>query len=520
MTLERQNNRLHLTQPQTAETVQPYTTLVITQNHDDLVLIKSLLEHEKRCKVYEAGNLKAAFKIASHLEIDLIIVDEKLPSAEGFGIIDKLNKSERMREIPKILLINSHFKKERYDSYRDVNLDFMRKPIDTMMLRARVNTLFKNMHKRPKESIFSQMMVEKMEEAKAFLGIYQSFLEVDENILFIYDKSRNQVIEYNRVFERFFEDVGRVNRVLGSRHLFRKFVPAMEDANYLNHYDLQEWNEIAGMTQDFHFGLKILKDETAYSFTVLLKKTAIQGMEIYVVKLLNNHLYLPEAKEEAASFENCRQDANEALVTLKEEFDLPDKERSYQKIYRQMQKISELVNATHKEDILDIDLAQEREINAYFVISSLLKRYASYKTLYLNGVKVDKGLEENSEEIYVPVNPNALQDAVKGVIDSYFTAPVQYDQRRIRLDLYRSQNELKIEIRASERKEPLQRKERTVLGKFLKKEALQFNSGHKNDILPKNVQHAIGKLDASVEHFSANGETIFLITIPFLEKVK
>ncbi len=520
MILDTQNNTFKLT---TSDFMSPdaaeYNIMLITQNRDDLLLIKKLLEKMGGCKVYEAGNLKSAFKIAAHLEIDLIIVDEKLPTAEGFEIIDKLNKRELLKEVPKILLINSSFKKERYNSYRDLNLDFMRKPVDTVMLKARVNTLFKNMHKKPHESLFEEMMMQKIEEAKAFLGIYKSFLEVDENILFIYDKEQNRVIECNKVFLRFFEDVDKVNKILASKHLLQKFIPPMEDANYLNHYPFEEWENIAGMSHDFHFALKVIKEGVSYSFTLLLQQTHIKERQMYVVKLLNNHQYLPEAKKSEEDFQKCRKNVNEMLLMLKEEIDLEEKKRSYHKIYTSMQRISQLINEGYNEDILQIKDEEQKLVNAYFIISSLLKNYAAYKTIYLNGIKVDKTLEENHEEIYVPINPNALQDLVKGIIDSYFTAPVQYDQRRIRLDLYKAEKEIRIEIRASERKE-ISPKQQSVLDKLLKKEQLSISEETKNDILPKNVQQAASVLDATVHHFSADGDIIFLITVPYISKVK
>ncbi len=520
MTLDTQNNTFSIapsdfSSPETAQ----YNIMLITQNQDDLLLIKKLLEKMDGCKVYEAGNLKSAFKIAAHLEIDLIIVDEKLPSAEGFEIIDKLNKRELLKEVPKILLINSSFRKERYDSYRDINLDFMRKPVDTVMLKARVNTLFKNMRKKPHESLFEEMMMQKIEEAKAYLGIYRSFLEVDENILFIYDKKQNRIIETNKVFLRFFEDIDLVNKILASKHLFRKFIPYMEDANYLNHYPFEEWEKIAGMSQEFHFALKVRKEGVPYSFTLLLQQTHIKEHQMYVVKLLNNHQYLPHTDKTEEQFQQCRKGVNDMLLTLKEEIDLDEKERSYHKIYRTLQRISEIVNKGHEEDILTVEEKEQRVVNAYFIISSLLKNYAAYKTIYLNGLKVDKSLEENQEELYMPLDPDALQELVKGIIDSYFTAPVQYDKRRIRVDLYQGSEELKIEIRASERKE-ISPRQQSILDKWLKKEQLSINEEAKNDILPKNVQQAVSRLDASVHHFSADGDVIFLITVPYLPKVK
>ncbi|GEM_PF-5549548 len=517
MTLDTQNNLLDTRHESARQNTKPrHKVLVITQNHIDLALIKKSLESMGTCKVYEAGNIKAAFKIASYLDIDLIIVDEKLPTAEGFEIIDKLNQRKLLKEVPKILLITSAFKKERYDSYRDINLDFLRKPVDTVMLKARVNTLFTNMHKQRKTSVFEGMLENKLEEAKAFLGIYKSFLDVDENILFIYDKTSNKVVEGNKVFLRFFEDMDQLNRVLQTKHLFKKFVPYQEDANYLNHYDFSEWSQIAGMSDDFHFALRIEKEGTSYSFTVMLKRVEIADQEMYVVKFLNNQNYLPSVTGERQLTDKMRRQINEELSLIKEEIDLDEKIRSYKRIYLSLRKISEMVNKDEKEDILKIDQAHLHLVNAYFVIASLLKNYSSYKTLYLNGTFVDKHLEENFEEIYVRVDPNALQEAVKGIIDSYFTAPVEYDKRRIKIDLYRHDDELRIEIRASDRsRKP---KEPSMFDRLLKKEELTLPQNAEADILPKNVQKAIDLLKAQVSHFNADGDTIFIVKIPLLEK--
>ena len=516
MTLDTHNNLLDTQTQESVHVKEPlHKILIITQNNLDLELMKKSLETMGSCKVYEAGNLKSTFKITSHLDIDLIIVDEKLPSAEGFEIIDTLNRRKLLKEVPKILLINSSFKKERYDSYRDINLDFLRKPIDTVMLKARVNTLFKNMHRQRHHSLFEEMMADKIEEAKAFLGIYKSFLDVDENILFIYDKKTNKIIEGNNVFLRFFEDIEGINRLLGTKHLFKKYVPFMEDANYLNHYSFDEWDKIAGVTDDFHFALKVIKDGTPYTFTVLMKRVAIKEHDLYVVKFLNNQHYLPSSDTHRLD-DVSRKKINEELALIKEEVDLPDMDRSYRKIYLALRKISELVNPDEKEDLLNIDEVPRHLVNAYFILVVLLKNYASYKTLFINGKKVNKMLEENEEEIYVRIDPNALHDTIKGIIDSYFTAPVQYDKRRIKVDIYLSGDILKVEIKASERNE--KPKERSVFDKLLKKEELTFSPVNDTDILPKNVQQAIAVLKADVRHFSLEGETIFQVLIPILQK--
>ncbi len=492
-----------------------HNVLVITQNEIDLSLITNVLQGTGKCKVYEAGNLKSAFKIASHLDIDLIIVDEKLPTAEGFAIIDKLNQRKLLKEVPKLLLITGNFQKERYHSYRDINLDFLRKPVDPVMLQARVNTLFSYIHKKTRQTVFEKLLNTKLYEAREFLGIYKSFLDVDENILFIYDRKNNRIVEGNKVFLRYFEDMDVVNRILQKRHLLKKFVPFQEDANYLNHYEFAEWTQIVAMGEGFHFALRIEKEGTVYSFTVLLKRVEISDEDMYVVKLLNNQNYLPSVTENQLS-EKIRKQINDELSLIKKEFDLDEKIRSYKRIFMSLRKISEAVNQDDKTKILNIEEPSRHLVNAYFIIASLLKGYANYKTLFLNGIFVDKHLEENHEELYVRIDPNALHDCIKGIIDSYFTAPVEFDKRRIRMDVYLHDEELIVEIRSSERRE--KPKEQSVIGKFLHKDKLHFSEHKEAEILPKNVQHAVSLLKAKVDHFSVDGETIFIIKIPLLEK--
>jgi len=492
------------------------TVLIITQKHLELDLMKKSLKNVDGCKVYEAGNLKTAFNITSHKDIDLIIVDEELPTAKGFEIIDKLNGRSLLKEIPKILLINGKFKKERYDSYRDINLDFINKPIDPVMFNARISAFFKNLNKKTYgSSIFEEMMNEKLDAAKSFLNIYKSFLEVDENILFIYDQDRNEIVDANRVFLRFFKDLRFVNKVLKKSRYMKKYIPNSEDANYLNHYEFNEWINISTSAEGFHFGLTIMKNSTPYSFSLLLRKIRVPGNRMFVVKLLNNHNYLPQTNEK--EFNECRGKVNDELKLLKEEIDLEESERSYSRIYKTLKRISEYINKDDKESVLQVDLYKHQYVNVYFVIASLLKSFASHKTLYLNGIKVDRDLEENLEQIYLKTNPDALQDAVKGILESYFTAPVQYDQRRIRVNVYTTSKErLVVEIRASDRKE--KQKEASMFDKILKKENLTFSSGAENEILPKNVRQAIDTLNADVKHYRADGHTIFLLTVPIIEK--
>ncbi len=490
--------------------------LIITQKHLDLDLMKKTLQSVKGCKIYEAGNLKTAFNITNHRDIDLIIVDEELPTAEGFEVIDKLNGRSFLKEIPKILLITGKFKKERYDSYRDINLDFINKPIDPVMFKARISTFFRNLNKKTyRSSLFEDMINEKIDAAKSFLNIYKSFFEVDENILFIYDHDENRVIDANKVFLRFFHDLGFVNKVLQKRKFLKKYIPYSEDANYLNHYDFKEWVDIASLGEDFHFGLKIVKNSTPYSFSVLFKKMAVAGQNIYVVKLLNNHNYLPQGNEK--DFKECRVKVNDDLKLLKDEIDLDESQRSYMKIYKALKRISEHINHDDKESVLQIDPYKHQTVNVYFVISTLLKSFSAHKTLYLNGARVDKDFEENGEQIYLKTDPDALQDAIKGILESYFTASVSYDQRRIKVSVYTiADKRLVVEIRASDRKE--KPKELSVFDKILRKEALTFSQGAQNDILPKNVRQAIDTLSADVRHYSADGHTIFLLTVPILEK--
>ncbi len=490
--------------------------LLITQNNLDLDLIKKTLERMGELKIYEAGNLKTAFNIAKTIQIDLIIVDDKLPTAKGFEIIDRFNNKSAMKKVPKILLISKSFEKDRYEHYYDTNLDFMQKPIDVMILKARVHTLFKNMHTKHENSVFEDMINSKIDQAKSFLTIYKSFMNIDENILFIYDFNKNRVLEANDNFKRFFHDEEIFNKIIAKDKFIKKFVPYMEDSNYLNRYKPKQWIDIIKAAQGFTLGIKIKKKDTFYSFSVLFRKIELINEDMYIIKLLNNQQFL--TTDTSKNMDKCKNNVNKMLLKLKNELYKEEDDREYTKIFTFLKDISKEINEDDQESVLDVNIYKHHEINAYFVIASLLKKYAQNKSLYLNGNKVTNSLEENQEQFYLKIDADALKDSVKGIIDSYFTAPVAYDKRKIYISLYTINNHLDIEIKTSDRKE--KPKDLSMFDKILKKNDLTFSNDHKDDIMPKRVQSALDQLKANVRQVSGNGHTIFIISIPLNKKVK
>ncbi len=490
--------------------------LLITQNNLDLNLIKKSLEHMNKHKVYEAGNLKTAFNIAKHIDINLIIVDDKLPTAKGFEIIDRFNNRSSFKNIPKILLISKSFEKDRYEHYYDTNLDFMQKPIDVMILKARVNALFKNMNIQKESSVFENMINAKIDQAKSFLTIYKSFMNIDENILFIYDFNQNRVLESNENFKRFFSSTEVFNKIIAKDKYIKKFVPFMEDSNYLNRYKPHQWMDIIKAANGFTLGIKINKKDTAYSFSVLFRKIELINEDMYIIKLINNQQFL--TINDSKNMDKCKNSVNKMLLKLKNELYKEEDDREYTKVFTLLQDISKTVNDDDKESVLDVNIYKHHEINAFFVIASLLKVYAQNKTLYLNGNKVTSLFEENQEEFFLKIDADALKDSVKGIIDSYFTAPVAYDRRKIYITMYTINNHLDIEIKTSDRKE--KRKDPSMLDKLLKKNDLTFADDHRDDIMPKSVQSALDTLKANVKQVSGNGHMIFIISIPLNKKVK
>jgi CheY-like chemotaxis protein len=484
-----------------------YTVLLISQNSTDIFLVNKLLNDIGNFKVHEVGNLKEAQKVLSYLTIDLIIVDDKLPTVSGYEIINRLNRSQILKDVPKVMLLTNDYNESIYIDVNFDNLDFIKKPIDKMIFKTRIQSILKNQQdKFVSGSIFDNMIDEKISEAKEFLKIYKSFLDIDHNLLFVYDKKDNKIVESNKVFNRFFGDNKLFNKIIASPRLLKKFIPKSSDPSYLNSHHTSTWLSLLTSATDFNFLLTIKNRSKEYTFNVLVNKLNLFKKEMYIVKLSNHNIDVVGTKQ----IKMQNQKINSSLFSLRDAINKLEPSEEKDQIEQGIRDVlNELQIPVANFEKQIVEEKRVDEINVYFEIAKILKDRIDQINATLNARVIDNDFKLEREHIYAKISSDDLIHAVRGILESY------HDMENLKVDinLFQFKNSLKIEMITS-------KKDSEDFTHLLVNTIHKIESYFKDadqlliETAPKQVQNALDNMHADVKTYFNGGENIFLITIP------
>jgi diguanylate cyclase (GGDEF)-like protein len=92
------------------------------------------------CQVYMATNGKTALQLCESRLPDLVLLDIEMPGMDGFEVCRQLKANEKTRDIP-VIFVTAHSDPEQETLGLDLGaVDFIAKPINPSVLRARVRT--------------------------------------------------------------------------------------------------------------------------------------------------------------------------------------------------------------------------------------------------------------------------------------------------------------------------------------------------------------------------------------------
>ncbi len=120
-----------------------YKILVVDDNANNILLIKTLCEKKMGHQVITAGNGQEAVEKVFEEGPDLIIMDVMMPVLDGFEATKILKKDERSKFIPIIILTALETKEDRIRGIEEGASDFLTKPIDADELFVRVRNNLK-----------------------------------------------------------------------------------------------------------------------------------------------------------------------------------------------------------------------------------------------------------------------------------------------------------------------------------------------------------------------------------------
>lgn len=137
----------------TAHPVAPAAVLVADDNEVSRDVLVRILQRDGH-HVTVACDGKEAMELVEKQEFDLVLLDFVMPGLSGYQVLQRLKASERLRHTPVILV-------SALDTMRDVvpcielgAEDFLTKPVDLALFRARVNACLEK--KRLREREFGQ----------------------------------------------------------------------------------------------------------------------------------------------------------------------------------------------------------------------------------------------------------------------------------------------------------------------------------------------------------------------------
>jgi DNA-binding response OmpR family regulator len=117
----------------------------VEDNPDVRLFIKGILENDY--KIYEAGNGEEGTKVSFAEIPDLIISDLMMPKMDGIEMCSKLKSDERTSHIPIIMLTAKATDREKIEGYETGADDYIIKPFNEQVLRARVKNLIEQRKK-------------------------------------------------------------------------------------------------------------------------------------------------------------------------------------------------------------------------------------------------------------------------------------------------------------------------------------------------------------------------------------
>lgn len=85
----------------------PVTALIVEDETDLRLMTRMILESRPGYEVLEAENGEEALALLSTAEIDVVLLDIRLPDMEGWDILARLTEQGRFPELP-VVMVSAH----------------------------------------------------------------------------------------------------------------------------------------------------------------------------------------------------------------------------------------------------------------------------------------------------------------------------------------------------------------------------------------------------------------------------
>ena len=114
-----------------------YKILIVDDSSVNNYLLENILE-EKGYKLQIAFDGNEALSILENDPPNLVLLDIMMPGIDGYSILDKINKSDKLKSIPVIMVTSKSEMTDKQKAFEIGAIDYIVKPIEIDDLLAKV----------------------------------------------------------------------------------------------------------------------------------------------------------------------------------------------------------------------------------------------------------------------------------------------------------------------------------------------------------------------------------------------
>lgn len=145
--------------------------LLVDDRPENLYSLECMLA-EENLEILKAQSGEEALKLAFQEELSLILLDVQMPGMDGFEVANMLKSTKRTRKIP-IIFVTAISKEKKYilRGLDEGAFDYLFKPLDTDITRAKVKTLLQFYAQQKEIELKNAELLRLNEEKNYFLGM-------------------------------------------------------------------------------------------------------------------------------------------------------------------------------------------------------------------------------------------------------------------------------------------------------------------------------------------------------------
>ena len=145
--------------------------LVVEDDEFNIRILNRFLEHDGYQDVKVAGNGREALELVRSMPFDLVLLDIEMPEMDGLAVLRELKSDMRLRDIP-VIMISGIDEVDNVATCIELGAeDFVRKPFNPVLLRARVGACLEKKRLTDQRASFHNQMKAEKKRADELLNV-------------------------------------------------------------------------------------------------------------------------------------------------------------------------------------------------------------------------------------------------------------------------------------------------------------------------------------------------------------